>query len=112
MEPMLKMKDFPSNMGKKWTNEEELSLLEKLHTNVDIETIAQHHERTVGCIILRQRHIAYRMYLHKSSMEDIVNQTKLDIKSIEETIKRHKASHPPKKENHRESRSVFLLKKL
>jgi hypothetical protein len=92
-------KEYPPNMGQKWTDEEECSLFEELHTNIDIETIAQRHSRTVGGIKSRQKHIAYRMYLSNSSMENIVNQTKLNIESIEETIKiRENKEKTPKKE--------------
>ena len=92
-------KEYSVNMGQKWTDEEECSLFEELHTNIDIETIAQRHRRTVGGIKSRQKHIAYRMYLSNSSMENIVNQTKLNIESIEETIKiRKNKEKTPKKE--------------
>ena len=91
-------KEYPVNMGQKWTDEEECSLFEELHTNIDIETIAQRHRRTVGGIKSRQKHIAYRMYLSNSSMENIVNQTKLNIETIEETIKmRENKEKIPKK---------------
>lgn len=104
--PMLKMiksqnpdKEYPVNLGQKWTDEEECSLFEELHTNINIETIAQRHSRTVGGIKSRQKHIAYRMYLSNSSMENIVNQTKLNIETIEETIKmRENKEKTPKKE--------------
>ena len=43
-------KEYPSNMGKPWTNEEENLLLEEHNDNINIEIIAQNHGRTIGCI--------------------------------------------------------------
>ena len=61
-------KDYPSAMGQKWTDEEEASLLEEL-TRIDIETIAQLYNRTIGGINSRRREIAYKMYLKNIPME-------------------------------------------
>jgi hypothetical protein len=89
---MLKSKnpdiDYPSNTGQKWTEQEELSLLDKLNKGVEIEEIAKEHSRTVGGINSRRREIAYKLYLQNVSTEDIVMQTKLDSQEIGETIKR------------------------
>jgi hypothetical protein len=79
-------KDYPSNMGQKWSDEEELLLLEELSNNIDIETIAQKHNRTVGGINSRRREIAYKMYLKHFSTEEIIRKTKLDYDSIKQTI--------------------------
>ena len=57
--------DFPSNMGQKWTIEEENILLSELEKNLDIEIIALSHNRTRGGIIGKQRNIAYNMYRSK-----------------------------------------------
>ena len=84
-------KDYPSAMGQKWTDEEEASLLEEL-TRTDIETIAQLHNRTIGGINLRRREIAYKMYLKNIPMEEIIEQTKLDIDYIRQTIERRNKS--------------------
>jgi hypothetical protein len=55
--PMLKMlksqnpdKEYPASTGQKWTDDEEKLLLEELSKNMDIETIAQTHKRTIGGI--------------------------------------------------------------
>lgn len=80
--------DRDSNMGQKWSDEEEILLLEELNNNIDIEIIAQKHNRTIGGINSRRREIAYKMYLKNVSIEEIIRQTKLDNNSIEEIIKR------------------------
>ena len=45
--------------------------------NINIELIAQIHNRTIGGIIGKQRTIAYNMYVKKVSIEDIIIKTKL-----------------------------------
>ena len=100
--PMLKMlktknpdKDYPTNMGQKWTDEEENTLLQELDKNINIEIIAQTHNRTIGGIRGRQRTIAYNMYVKKVSIEEIIIKTKLDKEQIMETITRKE--NPQKK---------------
>ncbi len=81
-------KEYPSNMGQKWTDEEEALLLKELNQNIDIEIISETHNRTIGGINSRIREIAYKMYLKKVSMEEIIKHTKLDIDCIRQTIER------------------------
>lgn len=97
--PMLKMlktknpdKDYPINMGQKWTDEEENTLLQELDKNINIEIIAQKHNRTIGGIRGRQRTIAYNMYVKRASIEEIIIKTKLDKEQIMETITRKENS--------------------
>jgi hypothetical protein len=89
---MLKTKNpdtyYPTNMGKKWTDEEENTLLQELDKNINIEIIAQTHNRTIGGIRARQRTIAYNMYVKNASIEEIIIKTKLDKEQIMETITR------------------------
>ena len=88
-------KEYPSNTGQKWTDEEETLLLEELSKNIDIQLISQFHNRTIGGINARRREIAYKLYSNNTSMEDIILKTKLDEDQIIETIK--KRQHNPKK---------------
>ena len=88
-------KDYPSNRGAKWTDEEEILLLEELSKNIDIQLIAQCHHRTTGGINARCKEIAYKLYSNHNSMEDIILKTKLDEDQIIETIK--KRQNNPKK---------------
>ena len=96
---MLKSKnpdtDYPTNMGQKWTDEEENTLLQELDKNINIEIIAQTHNSTIGGIRGRQRTIAYNMYVKKVSIEEIIRKTKLDKEQIMETITRKE--NPQKK---------------
>ena len=81
-------KEYPSNMGQKWSDEEETLLLEELNNNIDIEIIAQKHNRTIGGINSRRQEIAYKMYLKNVSIEKIINKTKLDYNCIEQIIQK------------------------
>ena len=96
---MLKMKnpdrDYPTRMGEKWTDEEENTLLQELDKNINIEIIAQAHNRSIGGITGRQRTIAYSMYEKKASIEEIIIKTKLDKEQIMEIITRKE--NPQKK---------------
>ena len=79
-------KEYPSNIGQKWTIEEENILLEELDKNIDINLIAQAHNRTIGGIIGRQKDIAYKMHINKTPIEEIIIKTKLSQELILETI--------------------------
>ena len=96
---MLKTKnpdtDYPTNLGQIWTDEEENTLLQELDKNINIEIIAQTHNRTIGGIRGRQRTIAYNMYVKNVSIEEIIKKTKLDKEQIMEIITRKE--NPQKK---------------
>lgn len=81
-------KIIPTNLGKKWTEQEETLLLTDLDNNMDIESIAEKHNRTKGSILSRQKEIAYKMYVKKISMEEIINKTKLDKFTVNEYIEK------------------------
>ena len=100
-------KEYPSNMGQKWSDAEEILLLEELNNNIDIEIIAQNHNRTIGGINSRRREIAYKMYLKNVSIEEIIRQTKLDNYSIEETIKKRQNNNSNKLKT-KEIDNVFI----
>ncbi len=85
-------KEYPSNTGQKWTDEEETLLLENLskfncNLNIDIEIIAQCHNRSIGAIDARRRVIAYKLYSNNNTIEEIMFKTKLEKDVIIETIK-------------------------
>jgi hypothetical protein len=103
-------KEYPSNMGNKWSDEEELLLLRELNDNVEIEIIAQNHNRTIGGINSRRRELAYKMYLKKISIEDIIKQTKLEYNCIEETIQKRQKQRQnyTSKTNTKEVDNLFI----
>lgn len=78
----------PSNMGKKWNDEEEATLLDELEKDMDMNQIAQNHKRTVGAISFRLEDIAYKMHSKEVSMEEITRKTRLTEERIGETIQK------------------------
>jgi len=78
----------PSNMGKKWNDEEEATLLDELEKDMDITEIAQNHKRTVGAISFRLEDIAYKMHSKEVPMEEITRKTRLTEERIAETIQK------------------------
>ena len=85
-------KVYPSNFGQKWTDSEEVLLLEELDKNIDMQTIAQCHGRTIGGINARRKLIACKLYSKNVSMEVIVSKTKLNEEQIVETMDKQKNS--------------------
>jgi hypothetical protein len=96
-----------SNVGKKWTDEEECTLLDELNKNVNIETISQQHKRQIGGINSRRNEIAYKMHLKHISIEEIIDKTKLDNKTIQQIIDKRKNYNKPKIT---ETTAIFSLK--
>jgi hypothetical protein len=101
--PMLKMLKsqnpevkYPENMGQKWTDKEEEELLQQIKENMDIENISIIHKRTIGGITARLGEIAYKMYLKKSNIDDIIEKTKLNEDYIRQIIDK-KENYNPKK---------------
>ena len=80
----------PSMLGSKWSPEEETQLLEELNKNIEMKTIAQIHNRTMGGIQSRRKLIAYKLYVKNVSVEEIIEKTKLDRKIIQKSIHKHK----------------------
>lgn len=75
-----------SNAGKKWTDEEHNVLLEELNKNIDINLIAQSHNRTNGAINARCKVIAHDMYKNNVPIEEICAKTKLSEIEIMDAI--------------------------
>jgi len=97
-------KEYPSNLGQKWSDEEEILLLEELSKNIDIQLIAQSHNRTIGGINARRKQIVYKLYSNNISIEEIILKTKLKKDQIIEIIKKRQ-NNPTKSE-------VIEIKKL
>jgi hypothetical protein len=82
-------KDIPKNMGSKWTDIEEMELLENIRNHLDFDEIAKKHSRTRGAITARLEVIAIRMYEeNRYDTEHIEEATRLNERSIREAIER------------------------
>ena len=99
-------KEYPSNIGLTWFEDEENILLEELNKNIDIETISQNHKRTIGGINARRREIAYKMYLKNISIEEITEKTKLDAETINQTIDNRKNYNSKKMSKTKNTKSL------
>ena len=77
-----------TNCGKKWSDEEETLLLERLNEDMDIKEIAEKHKRTIGAIKSRCKRIAYNMYLNNVPVDHISNKTRLSINFIKGVIRK------------------------
>jgi hypothetical protein len=91
--PMLNMlklknpdKEYPSNLGKHWSVEEETMLLDLLDKGVTVEKIAILHNRTIGGINVRLKTIAYIMFINGKTMEEIMDKPKMNEQQIKEII--------------------------
>ena len=58
----------PAAKGKRWSDEEEASLLLEIKSDVSISDIAKTHDRTYGGITSRLREIACKMLLNACEM--------------------------------------------
>jgi hypothetical protein len=103
-------KEYPSNTGKKWTDEEEILLLEELSKNINMQVIAQNHHRTCGGINARRREIAYKLHSKNNSMEEIISKTKLDEAQIIETIQKRE-KYSKKSKEYKQSKPAKEIKK-
>lgn len=113
--PMLKMlksknpdKEYPSNLFKRWSNEEKEILLEELNKNMDIQLIAQTHNRTTEGINCMCKKIAYKLHSNNISMEEIITKTKLDEHQILETIN-YRQNNPKKSKTITETKTLFSI---
>lgn len=75
------------NVGNKWSELEEMLLLEELSENISIDEIARNHSRTVCGIKSRCKDIAYKLYRQNKPIEEIIMTTKLSKTDIIEHIK-------------------------
>jgi hypothetical protein len=86
-----------SNVGQKWTKEQEDELLNDLKT-MNVSDIANKYERTIGGINSRLRLISAQMMHAGKSIEEVSEITKLMHSEIEIAFKKH--SHKLKTEKH------------
>jgi hypothetical protein len=85
-QPYSNCSNYLSNVGKKWTDEEDAILLEELNKKIDFEKISQNHKRKIGGINARCKEIVYKMYLKNDSIKEIIQKTKLDYEYIKQII--------------------------
>jgi len=95
-------KELPTKAGKKWTEDEDNMLLQELDKNMDIDSIAKAHNRTIGSISARQNTISYNMHLKKTPIDEIVKKTKLSEKQVTDMIAKKETYDSQKKKEVKE----------
>ena len=76
--------------GDIWLEFEDDALLFELQNNLTIDEIAYKHRRTKNAINLRINQIALKMYKNYSTIDEIINTTKLYKKKIDLILKHKK----------------------
>ena len=87
---------IPNNMDnayKRWSNKEELTLLEELNDNLTINQISLNHKRSQGAIKSRIKLLTYKMK-DGISVVEICNKNKLDANSLDILIEKNKIKTP------------------
>lgn len=82
----------PAAKGKRWSDEEEASLLLEIKSDVSISDIAKTHDRTYGGITSRLREIACKMLLNGREMHYVIGETHLTENQINEALDRKQRS--------------------
>lgn len=104
------MENRPSNnIGQRWTDEEEILLLDELSKNMSIESIAQNHGRLTGGINARRKGIAYKLHNDGIPMEEIITKTKLDENQIIDSVRYQEYKIQTKEDRKRQSKPTITL---
>jgi hypothetical protein len=100
-------------MGSKWTDIEEMTLLDNIRNNLEIEEIAKKHGRTQGAINARLEVIAIRMYEdNRYDAEYIEELTKFNECRIQEAIyKKNKNKNNYETKNSNTDTDIEKMKK-
>lgn len=75
------------NAYKRWSNKEELTLLEELNDNLTINQISLNHKRSQGAIKSRIKLLTYKIK-DDISVVEIYNKTNLDVNSLDILIEK------------------------
>jgi hypothetical protein len=80
--------ELPTEFGKKWTEMEEQQLLNELEIDMDCNTVAENHKRTLGGIRSRIYEMAYRMHQNNTLKEEIMKTMRLTEGHLDDIIAR------------------------
>jgi hypothetical protein len=87
-----KMSETPARLGKSWSEEEVVQLLQNIRKKKAVDEIAKIHERTEGAIRSRLRELAADYHFNDNrSMEEIQKFTGLSVEAINDAIQRRKS---------------------
>ena len=86
----LDVSSIPANMGKTWSDDEVLQLLQNIRKKKSFEEIAVEHQRSVGGIKGRLRQLAADYHNEGRPIEQIEKFTGLTAEEINDTIERRR----------------------
>lgn len=98
-----------SNVGKRWTDEEEQRLLVLVKENKSLADIAQELGRLPKGISCRLQYIAQKMYAQDRAVEEIKEATKISDLELQAIVTQPKIVLPEKKERKDKSSELVLL---
>ena len=84
-----KLKENPNtaNIGKRWSEEETLELLNERKDNFTFDEIASLHKRTPGSIMSKLLHIAFKyITVDNQDINEISSMLKISVEDIHEYI--------------------------
>lgn len=84
----------PSAAGSRWSPEEEKILLKEIESGIDIDSIAEKHQRTSYAIKMKLQSIAYNLHTQKMPIENIIKITGLDSEEIALGIEYNERKNP------------------
>ena len=105
--------EYMSSLGLNWNEEENLLLFDELSKDIDIETIAQNHNITLGRM---RKIIAYKLYLKDTPMEHIIEKkqkytsSEMDYKLSE--IKKEMENKCTERQNHINRKLIEMKNKI
>jgi len=102
-------KEYPPNLGKYWSEEEEGALLEELGKDTSIEMIAANHARTVGGITSRIRYIVNNLHSKDMSIEEISHIVNKNIGEIQNIIDKNRKNKNDFSKSKKENVKEFSL---
>lgn len=80
-----------SNIGIKWTSEEEDTLLHEIESNLSLEKIAFNHKRSVSGIVHRLRHLGACFVENGMSISDACAKVRISYSELERKVKTQKS---------------------
>lgn len=103
-----------SNHGKRWTEQDQELLVEKVKENVEYEEIAKELKRNASAVKSKMMEILYNEYKNNDkSIENIVNEyINIDEEEIKEFIHKKENKKPRQKKNKEPIKTDEILSKM
>lgn len=97
--------------GRAWSSEEENKLIEEIKT-LDVEEIANLHQRTVGGINSRLRHIGCRLLQEGMVIHDVSKMLNLSEKTLQKSMNMRKTRHNATQKDETNTDMLTILREI